>query len=276
MKKIDAHQHFWKFNEERDSWITEDMNVIRRDFLPEDLEPILKENNIEGCVVVQSDQTEQETLFQLQNATDFSFIKGVVGWVDLQDSQVEQRLDFFGEYDKLKGFRHILQGETDRDKMLQSGFLNGISKLERRSLTYDILVFPDQLKYLPEFVSKFPNQRFVLDHIGKPNIKIQEISEWKKDIQALAVFENVQCKVSGLVTETDWKTWKAEDFAPYLDAITESFGINRIMFGSDWPVCLLAASYTEVLTITEDYFKAFSVEERHLVFYQNAVDFYRL
>ena len=276
MKKIDAHQHFWKFDPVRDSWINEDMKVIQRDFFPEDLLPLLKQNNFEGCVAVQSDQSEEENRFHLQNAGKFDFIKGIVGWVDLQSENIEERLQYYHQFKKLKGFRHVLQGEPQRDLMLQPAFMNGVSRLRKYDFTYDILIFKDQLQYIPRFVSSFPDQPFIIDHMAKPAIKNGEIDQWKKDIQGTAQFENLSCKISGMVTEADWKNWKKENFKPYLDVIVEAFGINRIMFGSDWPVCLVAASYSEMLNIVEDYFSSFSKDEQEKFFALNAARFYNL
>jgi L-fuconolactonase len=276
MKRIDAHNHFWKFDPVRDSWIKDEMKVIQKDFLPADFEIILKRNNFEGCVVVQSDQSEAENEFQLKNAEQFDIIKGIVGWVDLQSKNVNERLQYYTRFKKLKGFRHVLQGETARDMMLTPAFINGISHLNQYNFTYDILIFPDQLQYIPAFVSQFPDQPFVLDHIAKPDIKQQKINEWKKDMRAVARFENVYCKLSGMVTEADWKNWEKEYFKPYIDVIVESFGTERILFGSDWPVCLLAASYEEVVGIVEDHFSAYSKDEHQNIFAGNATRFYKL
>ncbi len=273
---IDAHQHFWKFDPVRDSWINEDMKMIQRDFLPQDLNPILQANGLEGCVTVQSDQSEAENDFQLANADQYDFIKGVVGWVDLQADNIKERLAYYSKFKKLKGFRHVLQGEPQRDFMLRPAFKRGIGLLNKYGFTYDILIFPDQLGYTKEFVASFPDQKFVIDHIAKPYIKDKKIDEWKRDISEVAQFENVYCKVSGMVTEADWKAWKKEDFIPYLDAVVESFGTNRLMYGSDWPVCLVAASYENMLGIVKDYFSSFSSEEEKQFFGGNARKFYDL
>jgi L-fuconolactonase len=276
MKRIDSHQHFWKFDPVRDSWINDDMKIIQKNFLPEDLQPLLKQNGFDGCVAVQSDQTEAENHFHFQNAENFDFIKGIVGWIDLQSKAVEERLEYYTQFKKIKGFRHVLQGEPQRDLMLQPAFMNGISLLRKYNFTYDILIFKDQLQYIPKFISSFPDQRFVIDHISKPDIKSGEIDQWKQDIKQIAQFENVHCKISGMVTEANWKNWKKEDFKPYIDVVVEAFGINRIMFGSDWPVCLVAASYDEMLGIAEDYFSSFSKEEQERFFGLNAIRFYNL
>ncbi len=274
--RIDSHHHVWKYNEVRDSWITDEMAVIQRNFLPEDLKPILHANHIEGTVVVQTDQSKEENIFLLATALQHDFIKGVVGWIDLQAKDVADHLVYYKEFKKLKGFRHILQGEKQRDFMLRPDFKRGIGKLKEHGYTYDILVYPDQLKYTVEFVKEFPDQPFVLDHLAKPYIKDGKIDEWKKDIQALAVFDNVYCKVSGMVTEADWKNWTQNDLRPYLDVVTDSFGITRLMYGSDWPVCLVAASYEKVIGVTLDYFSTFSAHEQDLIFGKNATRFYNL
>ncbi|WP_207422506.1 amidohydrolase family protein [Desertivirga brevis] len=274
--KIDSHQHFWKFDPVRDSWINDDMKVIQRDFMPEDLLTTLKENGLDGCITVQSDQSEVENSFQLNNAEQYDFIKGVVGWVDLQAENVQERLEYYTQFPKLKGFRHVLQGEPQRDFMLRAAFKYGIGLLTKYNFTYDILIFPDQLAYSTEFVAAFPDQPFVVDHIAKPYIKDKKIDDWKKDIKALSQFENVYCKISGMVTEADWKNHSAADFKPYIDVIVEAFGTDRIMYGSDWPVCLVAESYTGVLNLVKDYFSQFSKAEQDKFFGNNAVKFYKI
>lgn len=276
MQRIDAHQHFWKFDPQRDQWITDEMSVIRKDFLPGDLEPVLRENNFDGCVVVQSDQSEQETIFQLANAEEYDFIKGVVGWIDLQAGNISERLAHYSQFRKLKGFRHILQGEAQRDLMLQPAFLEGIRALKDLNYTYDILIFEDQMKYISDFVGRFPDQKFVLDHMGKPDIKHQTIDEWEKGLQAIALFENVYCKFSGFVTEADLQHWKTEDFVPYFDVTVDAFGMDRLMFGSDWPVCLLGSDYKTIVSVAEEYFSNFSQNEQDNFFGNNAVKFYNL
>lgn len=276
MIRIDAHQHFWKFNAERDAWITEDMSVIRRDFLPEDLQPVLQRNGIDGCIVVQSSQSTHENYFQLKNAMGHDFIKGIVGWVDLQAADVEEQLSYYKQFDKIKGFRHVLQGEKQRDLMLQPAFKRGISLLRNYNFTYDLLVLPDQLAYATDLAAQFPDQPFVLDHIAKPPIRQKEISGWKKDIIALARNENVCCKLSGMITEADWQRWQPSDFTPYLDVVVESFGTKRLLFGSDWPVCLVAGTYEMMLNVVTEYFRSFSEGEQQRFFGGNAIDFYKL
>lgn len=276
MQKVDAHQHFWKFDPLRDSWITDDMSVIQRDFMPEDLQPLLNKNGLDACVIVQSVQSEAENTFQLENARRHDFIKGVVGWVDFQAENVEERLSYYTQFPEMKGYRYVLQGEENSGIMLRPEFKRGISKLNQFGYTYDILIFPDQLTNTKEFVAAFPNQPFVIDHLAKPNIKEREIAGWKKDIIAVAEHENVYCKISGMVTEADWRHWKREDLIPYLDVVVEAFGPKRIMFGSDWPVCQVAASYTQVISIVRDYFSSFTPNEQVQFFGGNASAFYRL
>ncbi|MGV8880265.1 MAG: amidohydrolase family protein [Sphingobacteriaceae bacterium] len=276
MPKIDAHQHFWKYDPIKNDWITPEMSVIRRDFLPDNLAPILTENGFDGCVVVQADQSEAETIFQLENAAQNDFIKGVVGWVDLQADNLADRLSYFRQFDKLKGFRHVLQDEKDRSLMLNPSFMHGIKQLHAYGYTYDILIYPDQLKYLPEFITAFPDQPFVIDHIAKPEIRHKSIADWKKGLSAVAEFENVSCKISGMVTEADWKDWKSADFNPYMEVVLAAFGTKRIMFGSDWPVCQLAATYTEVVGLAAAYMSQFTAAEQALFWGENAEGFYKL
>ncbi|MBS1512598.1 MAG: amidohydrolase family protein [Bacteroidetes bacterium] len=273
--KIDSHQHFWQYHPERHSWINDEMAVIRKDFLPAQLQPVLQKNDIDGCVAVQADQTEMETDFLLQLQKETDFIKGVVGWVDLRAANIKERLAHYKTFPAVKGFRHVLQAEAP-EFMLQQNFLGGIAALKEFEFTYDILIFPHQLAAAVTLVHQFPQQRFVIDHIAKPYIKKGLIGEWKQAMRAIAQFPNVYCKISGMVTEADYKEWKPGDFTPYLDVVVEAFGTNRIMFGSDWPVCLAAATYTQMLKIVKDYFKSYSGAEQEKVFGQNAVDFYNL
>jgi L-fuconolactonase len=276
--RIDAHQHFWKYDPVKHAWINDEMWVIRQDYSPADLLPLLQAAGIDGCVTVQVNQTEEENKMLLAESAAHEFIKGVVGWVDLQHPEVEFRLEWYKDaYPKMKGFRHILQGERDRALMLKPAFKRGIGLLKKFGYTFDILIFPDQLGYTQEFVAAFPDQPFIVDHIAKPYIKDRYITEeWKDAMRAVAAFPNVLCKISGMVTEADWKHWKPEHFKPYLDTVVEAFGPRRIVYGSDWPVCLVAARYEQVLSIVEDYFAAFSGDERAAFFGGNAERFYGL
>lgn len=274
---IDSHQHFWNYDQVRDAWITEDMRVIRTNFTPYDLYRELKDNQVDGCVAVQADQSETETAFLTDIAERNDFVKGVVGWVDLRGKFLEQRLEFYrGTTTKVKGFRHIVQGEPDDQFLLQQDFCDGIGLLKNYGFTYDILIYPKQLPAAIEFVAKFPEQKFVLDHIAKPDIKGKKTEPWAAQIKEIARYENVFCKVSGMVTEADWKYWRPEDLKPFLDIVFEAFGPGRLMFGSDWPVCLVAATYFKVKGVITDYLEQFTREEQDAVMGQNAIAFYNL
>ena len=275
MIKIDAHNHFWKFDPVRDSWINEEMKVLRKDFLPDDFYSILEANEINGSVAVQADQSLDETRFLLNQAKKNDWIKGVIGWIDLQSEFLENDLVQLEGEQKLKGFRHIAQAEAN-DFLISNRFLKGLQTLSKTDYTYDILVFPPQLPAAIELVRKFPTQKFIVDHLAKPYINKGLIKEWKQNIVELARAENVYCKISGMITEADWGNWKQTDFHPYLDVVTETFGTKRLMFGSDYPVCLLAGSYGQVLEIVKDYFESFSESEKEDIFGLNAIKFYNL
>lgn len=272
---IDAHQHFWFYTPERDTWITDDMAAIRRDFLPADLEPILKANGIDGCVAVQADQSEDETTLLLNLAGAYGFIRGVVGWVDLRAEGVYERLEYFSQYEELKGIRHVAQAEPD-DFLMRPEVIRGIRQLAAFDLTYDILIYPSQLKAALHLVRAIPDVNFVIDHMAKPHIRKQEINRWSNFMAEIAKNKNTCCKVSGLVTEADWKSWSPKDSFPYLDVVFEHFGPDRLLFGSDWPVCLVAADYGQVKTLIEEYVAPWGEEVRQKVFGANAVKFYRL
>jgi L-fuconolactonase len=276
MQRIDAHQHFWQFDPVRDSWITGEMAAIRRDFLPGDLRPLLQQAGIDGCVAVQAVQAESENDFLLGLAREAGFIKGIVGWVDLQANHIGERLAYYKQFPLIKGFRHVLQGEKDRALMLRPSFRRGIEALGAAGYTYDLLIFPDQLAFCTELVMMYPDQLFVLDHLAKPDIKSGAISGWMKDLQVLSTLPNVYCKISGMVTEADWTGWKKDDFRRVLDTAVAAFGTGRILYGSDWPVCLVAASYAETLAIVQDYFSSFSQSEQEALFGGNALQFYKL
>ena len=271
--RIDSHQHFWHFDPVRDSWINEDMSVLKRDFLPEDLEPLLKENNFEGCIAVQADSSEKETEFLLNLAERNSFIKGVVGWLDLCSDTIEGRLEYFSKFEKLKGLRHIVQSEQ-KGFMLRADFQRGISALEKYKLTYDILIYPNQLEEAILLVEKFPNQQFILDHCAKPYIKDGKIKVWKSLIEELSAIDNVACKVSGLTTEADWTTWQKQQFEPYFEAIFDCFGTEKTIFGSDWPVSLLAGNYSTTLSLVENYIQKFTKSEQQQIMGLNAKNLY--
>jgi L-fuconolactonase len=270
---IDAHQHFWKFDPVRHSWIDDNMRILQRDFLPEELGQVLNQNGVDGCIAVQADQSEAETHFLLELADANDFIRGVTGWVDLQATNLSDRLDHFAQFPKLKGFRHILQGEKP-EFMLQPNFIHGLQELGRRGLTFDILIFPKHLSAVKILLKNCCNQPFVLDHMAKPYIRRGLIRQWEKDLRVLARHENLCCKVSGLVTEANWATWKQGDFRPYLEVAFEAFGSQRLIYGSDWPVCLVAAAYAAQKGILENYLNQFSSSEQAGFWWKNAARFF--
>jgi len=275
MKIIDTHQHFWNYDPKTHDWINEDMRVIRKDFLPADLAPILKENNVDGCIAVQADQTDAETQILIREVNQNSFIKGVVGWVDLNSTEIEAALASYTDTKMLKGFRHILQAEP-KGFMLAPSFKKGIDALTKYNYTYDLLIYASQLKEAKEFISNHSTQPIVIDHLAKPNIKEGEWENWKKDINEIAQYPNVYCKISGMATEANWNTWTMDTLKPYIDTVVEAFGTDRIMFGSDWPVCLLASSYSKWLETLQNYFNTFSIDEQASFFANNAIKFYKL
>ena len=271
---FDSHHHLWKFNTRDYGWIDESMEVLRRDYIPADLESEIRKAGVSGTIVVQARQSLEETSWLLEMAGMNPLIRGVVGWVDLQSTEVGQQLDRFAAHPKFVGVRHVIHDEPDDGFMLRPAFVKGIEKLAGYNLTYDLLLFPKHLERAIELVSMFPEQKFVLDHISKPFIKSGIIQPWKDDIEALAAQPNVWCKISGMVTEADQKGWKYEDFIPYLEVVSEAFGTDRIMLGSDWPVCRLAGEYEDVMEIPRRYFQALPDEEKQKVFTANCVEFY--
>ena len=272
---IDAHQHFWVYKPERDSWITDDMAVIRRDFLPADLEPVLAANAVDGCVAVQASQTDEETMFLVSMAQAYGIVRGVVGWVDLQSSTLYDRLEAYSQFEEIRGFRHVAQAEP-ADFLMRPEVIKGIRQLAAFGFTYDILIYPSQLRAALHLVRAVPEVKFVIDHMAKPLIRKKEINRWSNFMAEIAKQPNVSCKVSGMVTEADWENWRKADLFPYLDVVFEQFGPNRLLFGSDWPVCLVAANYTQVKTVIEEYLIPWGEEVRDKVFGQNAIEFYNL
>src|ERR1700730_505135 len=274
--KIDSHQHFWRYNPARDRWITDEMAVLKRNFLPDELNRELDASGIDGSIAVKADQSEDETLFLLDLAKRYDTIAGVVGWVNLCAHDLSERLEFFSHCKKLRGFRHVVQAEPDDCFMLRKHFIRGVACLRQFDFTYDILIYPKQLPAAIELVEKFPEQRFVIDHMAKPPIKTKETASWARHIRNIAEVPNVFCKLSGLLTEADWVHWVAEDFRPYLDIVFEAFGPDRLMCGSDWPVCLLAGTYGQVNRLVEDYTQNLPQQEKDNIFGTNAARFYGL
>jgi L-fuconolactonase len=266
---IDSHQHFWQYDPEKYSWVPEG---IQQDFSPGDLKPLLLEHDFDGCIAVQTHQSEEETVKLLELGNTFPFIKGVVGWVDLTSENVEDRLDLFSRDPSFKGVRHTVWDEKG-EFMKDPKFQRGIAALGKFDLTYDILAFDYQLSSAIELVKTFPEQPFVLDHMGKPQMSKGVSQNWRRNILELGSQTNMFCKISGLMTEAENFIWKASDFNPFLETVVTAFGTDRLMFGSDWPVCLSAATYGEVVEIVQEFF---SEEERKKIFGQNAARFYKL
>ena len=273
---IDAHQHFWMYDPAEYGWIDASMSAIRRDFLPADLKPELDNNGFHGSVVVQTRQTLEETRWLLELAAQSPSILGVVGWADLRSPDVRTQLKSLAQNPRLMGIRHIVQSEPDDRFLMQPDFLRGISVLEEFDLAYDILIYTKHLPVTAEFVERFPRQRFVLDHLAKPPIKSARIDSWADVIMRLAEFPNVFCKLSGLVTEADWQHWTPEQIVPFLDAAFEAFGPDRLMIGSDWPVCLVAASYAQTIEVVKTYLLRLNPTSREAVLGGNAQQFWRL
>ncbi len=273
--KIDTHQHFWIYTPRDYGWIGPGMEGLKRDYLPADLAPLLASAGIDGTVAVQARQTLEESRWLLDLADQHDFIHGVVGWVDLCSSRLAEQLERFAPHPKFCGVRHIVHDELDDQFMMRDDFRQGIGLLKHYGLTYDLLLFPRHLPVAARLVEEFPDQLFVLDHISKPPIKEHKLDPWRADLRNLAASENVFCKVSGMVTEADWKVWKPADFEPYLDEVFECFGAARIMIGSDWPVCTLAASYSSVIQLPNAYLQRLSADEQADVWWNNAERFYR-
>ena len=274
--RIDSHQHFWKYDPHKHSWIDDTMAILKNDFLPQHLQPLLQQQQLDGCVTVQCETNTDEIHSMLQYAQQNSFIKGVVGWIDFTLENVEKELEYFSQFPLLKGFRHIVQNEPDDRFLLRKDFCNGIAQLSKYNFTYDILIFPHQLPAAVEFAAMFPNQKFVLDHIAKPNIANGETEPWRRYIIELGKLPNVYCKLSGMVTEASWHTWKQEDYLPYIETVFEAFGTKRMMFGSDWPVCQVAATYQQVYNIADQFVSKLSLDEQNDFWGNNAATFYQL
>lgn len=273
--RIDSHQHFWKYDSERFEWITDDMAKLRKDFLPEDLYPILQTARIDGCIAVQAEEHLRETEFLLELSESHPWILGVVGWVELAQDNLDELLDAWSSNNKLLGFREILQSK-DPEYMLRKDFIRGIRKIGQRGYSYDLLTFPHQLNAALKLVDSCPNQSFVIDHLSKPDIKAGDWKTWKKSMQPFGERELVYAKFSGLVTEADWKSWSPNELYPYLEIALEIFGPKRLLFGSDWPVCLVAAEYEQVLEVIESFANQLSGDEKDALFGENAQEFYKI
>jgi L-fuconolactonase len=263
--RLDAHQHFWRYSAAEYGWIDDAMASLRRDFCPSDLKPLLEANGFDGSIAVQARQTVDETEWLLELADAYDFVAGVVGWVDLRSPDVRGDLERLAVRKKLRGVRHVVQAEPDREFMLQGDFQRGIGLLDEFGLAYDLLLYPKHLEAAERLVRAFPRQRFVLDHIAKPVIRAGLVEPWARDIRALAEHENVTCKLSGMVTEARWGAWTQADFAQYLDVVLEAFGAERLMIGSDWPVCTVSADYAATMGIVTNYIAQLTETERAAV-----------
>jgi L-fuconolactonase len=274
--RLDSHQHFWRYNPAHQVWMTDAMEVLRRDYLPDELEPLLATIQFDGTIAVQARQMVEETEWLLQLSEQYDFIKGIVGWVDLGSPALGEQLERFSRHSKLVGVRHVVHDEPDDQFMLLPAFRRGIARLSDIGLTYDLLLFPKHLPVAAKLVAEFPGQPFVLDHIAKPAIRDGQISPWAENLKRLAEFSNVFCKLSGMVTEAEWKRWRAEDFHRYLDVVMEAFGTQRVMIGSDWPVCTLSGDYESTMRIVMDYTRQFLPTTREAILGGNCARFYGL
>ena len=274
--RIDAHQHFWHYREREFPWIGPGMDALRKDYLPAQLERLMRSAGFEGSIAVQARQMPEETTWLLELADTHPFIKGVVGWVDLRCADLQRQLERYAGKRALRGVRHVIHDEPDDCFMLREDFLNGISQLAAFGLLYELLLFARHLPVACRLVERFPGQQFVLDHIGKPPIKKGLLEPWATDIRKLAALPNVSCKISGMVTEADWSAWRQTDLTPYLDVVFEAFGVRRLMVGSDWPVCTVAAPYDRVMKVVTDFPGRFSQEDREMILGGNAHRIYGL
>jgi len=276
MTIIDTHHHFWKYSAAEYGWISDEMKTIRRDFLPADLKKTLDEAGVSGAVSVQARTTVEESDWLLGMAEKHDFLRGVVGWVPLTENDVEKHLERLAAHKKFKGVRHVIQGEPDDNYILRPDFNAGVKKLLKYKLRYDILIYERHLKPSIRFVDQHPNQLFILDHVAKPKIKERILSPWREDMIALGKRPNVYCKLSGMITEADWKKWSSADLAPYLDTALQAFGPKRLMFGSDWPVMLVAGQYKPWVELIKQTIKRYSVAEQEQILSRNAIAAYGL
>ena len=274
--RIDAHQHFWEYQPVKHAWINDEMSLIRKNFLPEDLFPILKKHKIDGSIVVQADESIEETMFLLSLSEKFDFIKGVVGWADIKSPSSIDQIHASQRYKKLLGYRCIMQGQADEAYLTNQIFIKNVASLSELGFTYDLLIYHHQLPSLIKFVSQLPDNRMILNHIGKPDIKTKKFKDWKENIRLLANHPKIYCKLSGMITEADFKKWSYEEMVPYLDTVGEYFGVDRLCYGSDWPVCLVAGNYEKMISVIERWSSQLSVEAQNKIFGMNTCRFYNL
>jgi L-fuconolactonase len=275
MTVVDTHQHFWNYNPQRDGWMTDDMRILRTDFTPDDASAAMNSVGVSQCVAVQATQSIEETEYLLDLADRYPFICGVVGWVDLRSSALDQALLSFQRQTKLKGFRHILQSSPEL--LADRNFVSGVSMLGKFNFTYDLLIYYHQLDAAITFAKYVSDSTpIVVDHLAKPPIRSGEFTTWANGIREISQVENVYCKISGIITEADWNNWKVDDITRYIDLALETFGPSRLMYGSDWPVCLLAGSYAKQWAVINGYLDKLSDRERTLILSENAKRFYKL
>lgn len=274
--RIDAHQHFWNYSAAEYPWIGAGMERLARDYSPADLAAVAKPLGVAGSVAVQARQSLEESRWLLRLADEHPFIRGVVGWVDLRSARVAEEIALLAQHEKFVGVRHVVQDEPDQRFLLGEPFVRGLRHLHPFGLVYDLLIYPPQLPAAVELAGLLPEQTFILDHLAKPRIKTGEIAEWRRDVEALAAHKNVACKLSGLVTEAAWRQWKRDDFTPYLDVTLATFGPERLMFGSDWPVCLLSGEYADVVGIIDDFIASLTPAEQSLIWGDTASRVYGL
>jgi L-fuconolactonase len=274
--RIDAHQHFWQPGRFEYPWMPPEPSVLRQDFLPERLERILTRNRFEGSVAVQASHSLGETRWLLDLAEANEFVKGVVGWVDLTDRRLGDTLDELQRRPKFKGVRHQVHDEPDDDWLLRAGVLAGLGELARRGLPYDLLLRPQHLSCVPKIAERVPELRMVIDHIAKPLIATHVMEPWARDMETASKLPQVYCKLSGMITEADPKGWKADDLRPYVSHVMSLFGPDRLMFGSDWPVCTLAGTWKETLAAFTQSIGAQAMEAREKMLGETAASFYRL
>ena len=273
---IDAHQHFWNYNEERDTWITPEMSVLRADFYPNYSEPLFRNQGFTGCVAVQADSSEEETLFLLALAEQNEFIRGVVGWVDLQSVNIEDRLSYFSQFEAIKGFRHIVQGEKDPQFLANPAFIRGVKSLGSFDLSYDLLIYPHQMNSAITFCETCGDQRIVLDHLAKAPLKSGSIQEWKKEIQAFTNLSHVSAKISGIVTEAADQSWTQQQVNEIVEVALDVFGPERLMIGSDYPVVLVNSTLERWVASFQEALKSLSETEKDKIYRKNVTDFYQL
>ena len=276
MMITDSHQHFWQVGRFDYPWMTPDLGVLYRDYLPNDLAPVLKSRSVAKTVLVQASNSVAESRWLLSLGDENNFIAGVVGWVDLMSSDIDVQLNELITHPKFKGVRHLVESEPEDDWLVHPAVLSGLGQLSRYGLSYDLLVHTRHLRFVPQVAESCPELPLVIDHLAKPPIAKNEIDEWSRAFAPLASYPNIHCKLSGLVTEANWTSWHPDDFRPFVDVAFESFGVDRLMFGSDYPVCLLAASYDSVLDSFQEILKDLSDADREKVFSANAAKFYRL